>query len=146
MSEVIAAVFREILRWAATPEGTLAVLGWIGAAGYGLRLLFARIAAKRGEKVLRALGFVERGVATAYSEYVEKIKAASADGSISPEERREAKNRAISSAVSTARAEGLDLLRTVGQEHLSGMVDHAVARAKGRLLPARIEALLGKIR
>lgn len=85
----------------------------------------------RGTIRERAMMFLAAGVRETYEEYVRKIKAASADGKLTDDERREAVRQAIERAKQYALAEGVDLLKYVAKETLPALIDSIVRRFKG---------------
>ena len=84
---------------------------------------------RRG-RIQRALRCIESAVRQVYEEYVRAIKAARADGVLTGEERRRARELARDRAVAIARAEGLDLAQTLGSEHLDLWIERVLARVK----------------
>ena len=81
-------------------------------------------------RVQRALRCVESAVRQVYEEYVRAVKAASADGTLTGDERRRARELARDRAVAIARTEGIDLVATLGREHLDLWVERVLARVK----------------
>jgi hypothetical protein len=84
----------------------------------------------RRDRVRRALRCIESAVRQVYEEYVRAIKAASADGTLTGDERRRARELARDRAVAIARTESLDLVATLGREHLDLWIERVLARIK----------------
>ncbi len=82
------------------------------------------------DRVQRALRCVEAAVRQVYEEYVRAIKAASADGTLTDDERRRARELARDRAIAIARTDGIDLVATLGREHLDLWVERVLARVK----------------
>ena len=78
----------------------------------------------------QALGILETAVEETYRTYVESIKESRADGALTPEERRRAREMAKARALHIARRNGQDLLRDVGAEHLDKWIAKLVKRLK----------------
>ena len=88
---------------------------------------FRRLNSNRFQRALRC---VESAVRQVYEEYVRAIKAASADGTLTDDERRRARELARDRAVAIARTGGIDLVATLGREHLDLWVERVLARVK----------------
>jgi len=84
---------------------------------------------RRG-RLSRALRFIEAAVRQIYEEYVRELKAARADGKLTPEERRRARDLARQRAVDLARSEGVDLVAELGAAQISLWIDRLVRRIK----------------
>ena len=82
------------------------------------------------DRVQRALRCVESAVRQVYEEYVRNLKAASADGTLTDEERRRARELARDRAIAIARTDGIDLAATLGREHLDLWIERVLARVK----------------
>jgi len=82
------------------------------------------------DRVQRALRCIESAVRQVYEEYVRAVKAASADGTLTDDERRRARELARDRAVAIARTDGIDLAATLGREHLDLWVERVLARVK----------------
>ena len=74
---------------------------------------------------------VEAGVVTTYQEYVEGIKRGIGGGKLTPEQTRNARAAARMSAINNARARGIDLLKTIGEDGIALAIESAVKRQKG---------------
>lgn len=84
---------------------------------------------RRG-RLSRALRFIEVAVRQVYEEYVRELKAARADGKLTPEERRRARNLARQRAIDLARSEGVDLVAELGAAQIALWIDRLVQRIK----------------
>ena len=82
------------------------------------------------DRLQRALRCVESAVRQVYEEYVRAIKAASADGTLTDDERRRARELARDRAVAIARTDGIDLVATLGREHLDLWIERVLGRVK----------------
>lgn len=88
---------------------------------------FERLERRRFRKALLAL---ESGVERTYQAYVKAIKAGRADGKLTEAEKAKARSMARSQAVSLAKNEGIDLLRTIGAEYVDVWIGRLIARRK----------------
>lgn len=84
---------------------------------------------RRG-KLSRAIRFIEAAVRQVYEEYVRELKAARADGKLTPEERRRARDLARQRAIDLARSEGVDLVAELGTAQIALWIDRLVRRIK----------------
>ncbi|MBW7864084.1 MAG: hypothetical protein H3C30_06705 [Candidatus Hydrogenedentes bacterium] len=89
--------------------------------------------ARRRLRFSRALRTLENAVVQIYEEYVRALKEGNADGRLTVEERRRARKLARDRAVALARADGVDLLRDLGGDH----VDLWIARILRKIKTAR---------
>ena len=78
----------------------------------------------------RAVSLLEAGVVRTYERYVREIKRARADGKLSAAERRRARELAIETATAIGRKEGIDLLRTLGRDHIEPWIERVLRRLK----------------
>lgn len=85
---------------------------------------------KNNTTMTRALQFVEAGVAKTYQEYVRARKAASADGKLTEEERRTARQMAFTFARSYALKEGLNLVNVLGADVIPVIIEKTVGGLK----------------
>ena len=97
------------------------LVAWIGRRAWDSRL--RNIASVATQSLLA-------GIHDTHLNYVAGCKAASMDGKLSVNERKEAESRAISFAVGLAKEKGVDLLKRHGLEVLRVMVDWLVQRLK----------------
>ena len=81
-------------------------------------------------RLQRALRCVESAVRQVYEEYVRSLKAARADGALTADERRRARELARDRAVAIARPDGIDLAATLGREHLDLWIERVLRRVK----------------
>ena len=84
---------------------------------------------QRGQ-VGRAVRFIEAAVRQVYEEYVRELKTARADGKLTTEERRRARDLAWQRAVALARSEGIDLVAEIGSAQIFLWIDRLVRRIK----------------
>ena len=88
---------------------------------------YRRVQSQRNSKALQAL---EAGVELTYRTYVQAIKEARADGKLTPEEMREARQRARDAAIEFGRTQGIDVLRELGGEYIDLWIAKLVKRLK----------------
>ena len=88
---------------------------------------YVRIRRRRYSQALRAL---EAGVEQTYQTYVRAIKESSADGRLSEDERRQARQLARETAIAFGRTEGVDVLRELGEAYLDLWITKLVNRLK----------------
>ncbi len=84
----------------------------------------------RDDRTRRAIQCLESAVRQVYEEYVRAIKAASADGILTDDERRRARELARDRAIAIARTEGIDLIATLGREHLDLWIERVLRSIK----------------
>lgn len=77
-----------------------------------------------------ALSFLEAGVAKTYQVYVKQRKTAAADGKLTEEEKREARELALNYARSYARDNGIELVKTIGADLVPVFLEKAVGTLK----------------
>lgn len=80
------------------------------------------ISTPRREKAIES---VQAGVAEVYDTYTREIKAASADGHLSPEERKKARQLAKEAAIKYGKANGVDIIKILGQEFIDLYLERA---------------------
>ncbi len=88
---------------------------------------FRRLRRRRYRKALLAL---ESGVERTYQAYVKAIKAGRSDGRLTEEEKARARSMARMRAVKLAKAEGVDLLRTIGADYVDVWIGRIIGRRK----------------
>lgn len=81
-------------------------------------------------RIARAIHALEAGVERTYRTYVQAIKTSSADGKLSEEERRRARELAKETAILYGRTEGLDVMRELGEAYLDLWIGKLVKRLK----------------
>jgi hypothetical protein len=91
---------------------------------------FRRLHRRRYRKALLAL---ESGVERTYQAYVKAIKAGRSDGRLTEEEKARARAMARMRAVKLAKAEGVDLLRTIGEDYVDVWIGRIIGRRKSRI-------------
>ena len=77
-----------------------------------------------------ALSALEAGVQQTYDVYVRAIKDASADGKLSNEERRKARELARDAAVAFGRSRGIDVVGTIGRDYMDMWISKLVNQQK----------------
>lgn len=82
-------------------------------------------------KLDRALEILETAVEETYRTYVEAITLARADGKLTSEERRKARELARNRAIAIGRAQGVDVLAAVGREQIDLWIAKLVKGLKG---------------
>lgn len=81
-------------------------------------------------KFAKAVACLQGGVQVAYEEYVKDIKAASADGSLTPDEEAAARKMAIDAAVTFGKSQGVDVIATLGADYLDTWIKGIIAKLK----------------
>lgn len=111
-------------------EQTWKALGFIGTAL--VTWLFKRAMDKDTLDVVtkEALALAEQAVIQTYLTYVQGIKAGKADGSLSAEEAREARRRAMDTLFSLAKGPALKLLEAWGRPRVEALIQKIVAKHK----------------
>lgn len=118
------------------------VLALIGAV---LALIWGFIKAKdviKNKTVQIALEGLELGVEEAWQTYVKALKAANEDGKLTDEERKNARELAISVAKEYCKTKGVDLLKAFAKEYIPVIIKKLVDQRK---LPKNLEALSSKL-
>lgn len=108
-------------------------LTFIGAVLTGLWTLFKTtewVAQARNRRYYRAVEALEAAVEETYRTYVQAIKAASADGKLSADERRHARELARERAIEFGRTVGVDVLRELGAHYIDLWISRLINRAK----------------
>ena len=77
-----------------------------------------------------ALLALEAGVERTYQAYVKAIKAGRADGRLTEEEKSRARSMARMRAIKLAREEGIDLLRTIGEDYIDVWIARLIGKRK----------------
>jgi uncharacterized membrane protein YebE (DUF533 family) len=111
-------------------EAGLTMLGAVAGAVWTLFKTmdwYARGRRRRFEAALRAL---EAGVERTYRTYVQALKEANADGRLTEEERRRARELARETAILYGRTEGVDVLHELGEAYLDLWIAKLVKRLK----------------
>jgi hypothetical protein len=88
---------------------------------------FQRARARRLEQAVTAL---EAGIEQTYQVYVRAIKESNADGRLSTEERRRAREMARAAAVAFGRTQGIDVLREIGADYVDLWISRLVNQRK----------------
>ena len=110
-----------------TSEASIAVVVFV--LGILYKLIEKSKTAKKWQ-LDKAYSFVAAGVEQTYKDYVRNIKAAKADGKLTDDERREARERAKEYAIAYAKEDGFDLLKTIGKDILPLLIEKFVSKAK----------------
>lgn len=98
--------------------------------GFGLKWLASRFSASKATQDANEALLL--GVAHVQSTYTEAIKDASADGTLTDEEAKKAKEDAISKAKELCTKEGLQLLESWGKDKLGAIVEILLTKLKGK--------------
>ena len=117
-----------------SPAVQTALLGLIGGAWAwfrGTEWWQAQTARATGTARSKALLALEAGVDLAYRTYVQQIKLASADGTLTPDEQAEARRISKEAALAFAKQNGVDLIVTLGAESLDVWIAKIVKNLKG---------------
>lgn len=73
----------------------------------------------------KALDSIQAGVQHVYETYTREIKTASADGHLSDDERKIARGLAKEAAIAYGKTNGVDIIKTVGQEFIDLYLEKA---------------------
>jgi hypothetical protein len=73
----------------------------------------------------RALLSIQAAVREVYETYTRELKAANADGKLTDEERKEARSRARDAAIAYGKANGVDLIATLGDAFMDVYLERA---------------------
>ena len=112
------------LDWGLTVVGTVVATVWTGFKGSDR---YQRWQQQRFRKGLLAL---EAGVERTYQAYVKAIKAGRSDGRLTEDEKARARSMARGRAVKLAREEGIDLLRTIGEDYVDVWIARLIGKRK----------------
>jgi len=74
---------------------------------------------------------IQAGVTKTYHEFVQTAKEVSADGKLSPDEKKRARDMAIAAAKDLATGPAKDLLLKWGKEKITALIEQYLARYKG---------------
>ena len=96
-------------------------------AGFKASDRYQRWQLRRYQKALLAL---ESGVERTYQSYVKAIKAGRSDGRLTEEEKSRARSMARMRAMKLAREEGIDLIRTIGEDYLDLWISRIIGKKK----------------
>lgn len=113
-----------------TSEAFLALLGTIATgifAWVNTKYLQDLKKKERWDKALRAL---ESAVSDTYLEYVQTLKEGRADGSLTKEEAKKARQRALARAAQFAEREGVDLVSELGEHYAIAKIQEFVQKNK----------------
>lgn len=95
---------------------------------FGLRWLGNKLNASQAVKDAQEALIL--GVQAVQAEYVEALKRGNADGKLTPEEAKEAKDLALAKAKTLASAQGLKVMQAWGEDKLSALVELVLNRIK----------------
>ena len=84
----------------------------------------------RDNRFAGALNALEAGVQQTYDVYVRAVKEASADGKMTNEERRRARELARDAAVAFGRSRGVDVIGSIGHEYIDMWIAKLVKQRK----------------
>lgn len=90
------------------------------------------IASIKNAKIAKAVRVIHDAVMVSYHEYVQVVKAASADGKLTIGEKKEALDWAYRNAIELARRDGFDLLKVLAKETVLALIERFVGEAKGK--------------
>lgn len=111
-------------------ESAVTVLLALGGAAWTLFRSSDWLDTRRRARLNRAVRFLENAVVQVYEEYVRAIKEGSADGRLTVAERRRARKLARDRALALARADGVDLLRDLGGDHIDLWIARILRKVK----------------
>ena len=124
--------------WFWSVLGSSAVASILAAAGKIIKNIIASI---KDARLARACQFVWTATTLTYQEYVRVVKAASADGKLTLDEKNEALEYAYRKAVEIARTEGFDILKVLGKELIMALIEKYVGQTKAGAVVAPLPAL-----
>lgn len=81
-------------------------------------------------KFRRAIECVEAGVFNTYETYVKALKDAAADGKLTDDERKVARDLAINAAKTYAKNQGIELAKYIAEDYLPVLIDKFVQSRK----------------
>ncbi|NUM54364.1 MAG: hypothetical protein HUU46_12020 [Candidatus Hydrogenedentes bacterium] len=84
----------------------------------------------RDNRFAEALNALEAGVQQTYDVYVRAVKEASADGKLSSEERRRARELARDAAIAFGRTRGVDVIGSIGHDYIDLWITKLVKQRK----------------
>ena len=84
----------------------------------------------RDNRFTEALNALEAGVQQTYDVYVRAVKEASADGKLSSEERRRARELARDAAIAFGRTKGVDVIGSIGHDYIDMWITNLVNQRK----------------
>ena len=84
----------------------------------------------RDTRFTDALNALEAGVQQTYDVYVRAVKEASADGKLSGEERRRARELARDAAIAFGRTRGVDVIGSIGHDYVDVWINKLVNQRK----------------
>lgn len=111
-------------------EGGLMLLATVAGAVFAFAKGTAWYKAVAATRVQKALKCVQVGVELTYQEYVQALKDGRQDGTLTPEERAQARARAKRIAIDYGLKQGVDVVRELTHEYLDVAISQAVKRAK----------------
>ena len=79
----------------------------------------------------KAVECLEAGVEKAFNVYVDAIKEARADGSLTADESAHARQLAIDAAIEYGKSQGVDVVAVLGQHYIDVLIQKIVDRVKG---------------
>lgn len=84
----------------------------------------------RDKRFAEALNALEAGVQQTYDVYVRAVKEASADGKMTSEERRRARELARDAAIAFGRTRGIDVMGSIGHNYIDMWIAKLVKQRK----------------
>jgi len=108
----------------------LTLVGAFAAAIWALAKTGKWFAHLQDQRLQRALEILEAAIEETYRTYVQAIKAARADGKLTEDERRNARQMARERAIALGKLAGVDVLRVLGEPFIDLWLTRLVNRAK----------------
>ncbi len=100
----------------------------------GIIIAYFKIGKKLADKKYgKAIMIVRDSVMEVYHEYVQELKTASEDGTLTFDEKKEAMNRAIQKIRISGLALGIDVIKALGTEYLPGIVELILGNIKNEV-------------
>jgi hypothetical protein len=84
----------------------------------------------RGRRYQKGVLALESGVERTYQAYVKAIKAGRSDGRLTEEEKSRARSMARMRAIKLAKSDGIDLLRTIGEDYVDLWIGRLIQKRK----------------
>ena len=79
----------------------------------------------------KSIDAIEAAVESVYTTYVREIKEARADGRLTDQERKAAREMAQDRATELVRDQGLDIMSTIGADYINLRIERAIQKQKG---------------
>lgn len=85
----------------------------------------------QSSRYARAVNCLEGGVLVTYQTYVDALKKANEDGTITPEEEVTARRRAFTAAFDFGKSMGIDIVAILGEDAVDLWIERIIAQRKG---------------